>query len=133
MRPAAKLSRSCLILGAIVALASARLDARSQEERPLGQITVYTSASDDDARLKGRPVMITILGKGGFASQSEVEIGSVKIFAYLPVGLYEVRAEGEGMGTVVKRGVAVTHKGDTELRFPMRSGRGVKVVEYYAT
>jgi hypothetical protein len=88
MRRFPKIARYCLILGVISAITSEMHRARSQEERPLGQITVYTSAPDDEARLKGRSVMITILGKGGVASQSEVEVGSVKIFADLPARIW---------------------------------------------
>jgi hypothetical protein len=97
-----------------------------------GDMTVYTSAPDNDPKLKGRPVMITIVANTAVVRQSELELGSLKIFDKLPVGPYEVRAEGEGMQGAVKKGVAVTDKGDTDVRFPMKAGQGIKVVEYAA-
>jgi hypothetical protein len=125
------LALSCLVLaGGLTLLGVPAVG--SQETRPTGQITVYVSAAADDAPIKGRPVMISIVANGTVAQQSEIDLGSLKIFDKLPVGPYQVLAEGEGMVGVVKKGVAVTDKGDTELRFPMRPGRGVKVIEYAA-
>ncbi len=48
----------------------------------------------------------------------------------LPAGLYDVRVEGDGLVTEVKRGVWVFAGRDSELNFVLRPGSGVHVVEY---
>jgi hypothetical protein len=116
----------------LAALSGGPAAARADKPRPEGQVTVFTSYPEDAPNLKGRPVMISVIANGAVVQQSEVELGALKIFYNLPPGGYEVRAEGDGLAGLVKKGIAVTDKGDTELRFPMRAGKGVKVVEYAA-
>src|SRR5947207_1355760 len=121
---------ACLALGSLFALLSRSSAARAEEKRPQGAVTVYTSPADEDPKLKGRPVMVSFIARGAVVQQGEIELGSLKIFEKLPAGPYEVRAEGDGLVSLVKRGVAVTDRGDTDLRFPMRAGKGVRVIEY---
>jgi hypothetical protein len=45
-------------------------------------------------------------------------------------GVYDVRVEGEGLVTEVKRGVHAFAGQKTEVTFQVRSGQGVRIVEY---
>lgn len=103
--------------------------APAAEKKPTGKITAYI-ADPKDEKIAKVPVMVSILLDGKVAAQSEINMDSLQIFNDLPVGIYEVRAEGAGLGSIVKRGVAVTAKGDTEVRFLMKAGKGATVIEY---
>lgn len=48
----------------------------------------------------------------------------------LPPGLYDVRAEGQGAVTEVKRGVHVFAGQDLNVNFVMHAGTGLRTVEY---
>jgi hypothetical protein len=48
----------------------------------------------------------------------------------LPVGVYDVRAEGDGIITEVKRGILVTAGNRTRLSFNFEPGEGLHIVEY---
>lgn len=75
-------------------------------------------------------VMISVLGDGAVVKQQEVEVSGLPPNFTLPVGVYDVRVEGAGIVTVVKRGVHVTAKASTKVIAPMRPGQGVRIVEY---
>jgi hypothetical protein len=83
----------------------------------------------------GYPVMVSCIKDGAVFYQSEAQIG---YNAYcrlggetqLPVGTYDVRAEGGELVTEAKRGILVTAGNDTGLTFIMKSGEGIHVVEY---
>ncbi len=64
--------------------------------------------------------------------QKEARINSNATFS-LPAGLYDVRLEGDGMQTLVKRGIHIKEGERTEIiGGPMRVGTGVKIIEYAA-
>ena len=49
----------------------------------------------------------------------------------LPAGPFDVRLEGDGTETVVKRGIHVQAEEETTvIGGPMRAGTGVRIVEY---
>jgi hypothetical protein len=123
--------RSLSIL-AVVCLSLAGRSHAADEPPPQGQLTVYTSflTTADEKKLAGRPVMITVRSGKKAIKQSEVAGGEVKILSDILVGTYEVWAEGEGMETIIKRGIAVTDRGNTDLRFAMNVGKGARVIEY---
>jgi hypothetical protein len=74
--------------------------------------------------------MISVLRDGAVVKQQEVEVSGLPPNFTLPVGIYDVRVEGEGIATLVKRGVHVTEKGSTKLISAMRPGQGARVIEY---
>lgn len=98
------------------------------QNEPTGSITVWYSAQKEE--LNGKPVMISIINNGAVIKQTEKNLSFAQGFDQLPVGTYEVRCEGEGMVTVVKRGILVLAKSATEVQCHMTSGQGVHVVEY---
>src|SRR5436305_1423149 len=94
-----------------------------------GRIAVRTESTDD--KLKGQPVMVSILADGKIVGQWETKLGNSDNSSVLPYGTYDVRVEGEGCVTVVKRGITLVDTAHTIL-CPMSAGRGVHIVEYAA-
>lgn len=74
--------------------------------------------------------MVSVIKDGAVAKQKEVHVNSSASFT-LPAGLYDVRLEGDGMQTLVKRGIHVNEGDRTNIiGGPMRVGAGVKTIEY---
>ena len=94
-------------------------------------LDVRTSVADDsfDA-LRQQPVMVTVIKDGEVMKQTEALLNSNARFSLTP-GLYDLRLEGDGMITLVKRGIHVTYGEKTAIiGGPMRAGSGVKTIEY---
>jgi len=82
--------------------------------------------------LKEIPLMVSVIKDGDVVKQKETRINSNATFS-LPAGLYDVRLEGDGMQTLVKRGIHIKEGERTEIiSGPMRVGTGVKIIEYAA-
>lgn len=108
---------------------AAPASAAAKEKPPTGRISVTTRTDED--KLRNRPVMISVLADGRVVQQEEVNLGHATSFSYLPVGTYDVRVEGDGCTTLVKRGIHVGPDGSTNMiGGPIEPGQGVKVVEY---
>lgn len=74
--------------------------------------------------------MVSVIKEGAVLKQREVHVNSSASFT-LPAGLYDVRLEGDGMQTLVKRGIHVNEAERTNIiGGPMRVGPGVKTIEY---
>jgi hypothetical protein len=100
-----------------------------EEKPPTGRITVSTNS--DDEKLTNSPVMVSVIRDGTILQQSEVRIGTSTTFSDLLLGSYEVRIEGDGCKTLVKRGLQVTNNNNTYiLGGPLEKGKGVHIVEY---
>jgi hypothetical protein len=94
-----------------------------------GSILVLTEAGGDG--LIGRPVMVSILRNGVVEHQSEVPLNGSAGSSNLPAGLYDVRIEGEGLQTLVKRGIHVVEgRGTNVIGGPIRTGEGIRIIEY---
>ena len=79
------------------------------------------------------PIMVSVIKDGQVILQQEVKVNSHPSFALEP-GLYDVRLEGDGMQTQVKRGILVKAEPPTQIiGGPMRAGTGVKIIEYGTT
>ena len=79
--------------------------------------------------------MISCIHEGEVVFQTEGDWGSgpycrIGGSTDIPVGVYDVRVEGDGMVTQVKRGILVTAGNENSLRFVMELGEGVHTVEY---
>jgi hypothetical protein len=84
----------------------------------------------DNEALKDHPVMISVIKDGQVAAQKEVALGYSPGFNLEP-GLYDVRLEGDGMVTLVKRGIHVFEGKSTDIiGGPMQAGKGVRIVEF---
>lgn len=85
------------------------------------------------AALKEIPVMISVIKDGMVFRQTEIQLNANTGFA-LPPGIYDLRTEGDGMVTLVKRGIQVKSGERTDvIAGPMRAGEGAHIVEYAAT
>src|SRR2546425_12522147 len=102
-------------------------------QRDPASLDVRTSVEDASHQaLKERPVMVSVIKDGAVVKQREIQFNSNVAFP-LPAGLYDVRLEGDGMQTLVKRGIHVNEGERTEIiGGPMRVGTGVKIIEYAA-
>src|SRR5918912_3050950 len=98
--------------------------ALAQRDAPNLEVRV-TVADDSYQALKGRPVMVSVIKDGEIVKQTETGLNSAVHFS-LPVGLYDLRFEGDGMQTLVKRGVHIIQGEKAEIiGGPMRTGVGV--------
>lgn len=92
-----------------------------------GRFGVHVQSTN--AALKSRPAMVSIVKGGEVVAQKEQPIGGYVSFD-VPVGVYDVRAEGDGVVTEVKRGVQVFDRKDTTLYFDLKAGQGARIIEY---
>lgn len=114
--------------------------ALAQGDTPaLGTIRVV-ALSKDDTLVGKTPVMVSVISDGKVLKQMEIAIVEVDVSALhgeatwkLPVGLYDVRVEGDGVKSLTKRGINATPNETTELSFPVQKGEGAKVIEYAAS
>jgi hypothetical protein len=102
------------------------------QERP-GRLNVALRVADNTVR--DRPVMVSAIGNGRVVTQYEVLLVQLPNEAHvlldsLPTGQYDVRVEGDGVVTEVKRGVEVFSGRDGSLIAIVRPGQGAHIVEY---
>jgi hypothetical protein len=124
-----------LVAGVALTYAAATLSSGLvfAQSPPPGNLSLRTSVLDESYQaLKQTPVMVSVIKDGQVVKQMELGLNSNTGFT-LPEGLYDVRVEGDGMQTLVKRGIHVMAGGRTDMiAGPMRAGQGVKIVEYAA-
>jgi hypothetical protein len=121
---------------AVFALLTAALALRAPhpavaQHREGDSLTVRVGVADDSfLALSGRPVMVSVIREGQVVAQKESNLNSTAGFAVSP-GLYDVRMEGDGMVTLVKRGIHVFDNQTMQaIEGPMRAGLGAHIVEY---
>ena len=85
---------------------------------------------DPPKSLSTRVVMVSILREGTVVKQKELGMSDVPASFTLPVGVYEVRVEGDGVNSVTKSGIHVTADDVTNVLPAMRSGQGVCDCKY---
>lgn len=122
----------CGLLLALAPMAHVRVSHAALAQQPNGNLQVAVQPDPTAASAKGLKgvVMISVLSDGAVVKQDEVEVSGLPPNFTLLVGVYDVRVEGDGMVTIVKRGVHVTAKDSTKVIAPMRPGQGVRIVEY---
>ena len=119
-------------LGVLLICAASVVSPRSVvAQRDATILDVRTSIEDASYQaLKERPVMVSVIQNGEVVKQRELGFNSNVAFP-LAAGLYDVRIEGDGMLTLVKRGIHVNQGERTNIiGGPMRVGTGVKIIEY---
>lgn len=80
--------------------------------------------------LPTRVVMVSVLKDGAVVKQKETGMSDVPVNFTLPVGIYDVRVEGDEVTTVFKRGVHVTQGDSTNVLPQMRLGQGICECKY---
>ena len=100
-------------------------------QKPNGTLSVRTSAADESYQaIRQTPVMVSAIKEGQVVKQMEIQLNANTAFS-LPEGLYDLRVEGDGMQTLVKRGMHVMAGERIDvIAGPMRAGQGVKTIEY---
>ena len=98
-----------------------------------GRLNIALKVADNT--LKDRPVMVSAIGNGKVVTQYEVLLVQLPNEAHitldsLPAGQYDVRVEGDGVVTELKRGVQVFSGRDGYLVGVVRLGQGAHIVEY---
>src|SRR5690349_17964658 len=86
-------------------------------DAPEGRISVSTSTTE--AALRGRPVMLSAVQGSSVVNQTEARLSEHGTVAHLPAGLYDLRVEGDGLRTLVKRGIHVYGGRDTAALAPL--------------
>jgi hypothetical protein len=105
--------------------------------RAQDKATIYAAVLVSDNALAGRPVMVSFIHDGTIVYQSETitteSPNEVSVGAQdSPAGVYDVRVEGDGIVTEMKRGVTLAGSKNMTLNFVVRPGQGAHVVEYAA-
>lgn len=120
-----------LCVSLIVGAASLLVSGSVYAQRDAETLNVGISAASDSYKaLVDIPVMVSVIKEGRLIKQTESHLNSNVGFA-LPAGTYDIRLEGEGMQTLVKRGILVNEGERTQVvGGPMRVGTGVRVIEY---
>ncbi len=127
--------RACLPFAAVVVLALGAAATPSLAAEPsTGRLFVVVKVSDNAlAELPARASAITPEGRlVDYAEELLSRAPNVQSFMLepLPEGQYDVRVEGEGLVTEVKRGVPVFAGRDERVQVVVRPGEGLHVVEY---
>lgn len=88
-------------------------------------------------RLVKRPVLVSLVAEGEVVRQKEVEIekfaGTVFVWDKVPAGVYDVKFEGVGIETVVKKGFIVNADTCVHVVADLKAGTGTRVIEYNET
>jgi hypothetical protein len=122
-------SSALLALGFVVSIFAAA-PGQAQDKA-----TMYATVLVSDNAIAGRPVMVSFIGDGAIVYQGETTTtenpNTVSVGEDLTSGVYDVRVEGDGIVTEMKRGVTLAGSNMT-LNFVVRPGQGAHVVEYAA-
>src|SRR5262245_45527190 len=88
-------------------------------------LNIRTSIAQNDYNaLRERPVMISVIKDGELLKHTEAQFNSNVKFS-LPAGIYDIRLEGDGMQTLVKRGIQLKVGEETDIiGGPMHAGTG---------
>lgn len=124
---------ACGLLLALITIAAVREPSTALAQQTTGNLQVDPQPDRADTSSKTistRVVMVSVLKDGAVVKQKEVGMSDVPLNFTLPVGVYDVRVEGDEVTTVIKRGVHVTPSDSTNLLPSMRSGQGVCECKY---
>ena len=97
-------------------------------QRGTGNLQVDPQPDSSDPAAAGitkRVVMVSVMKDQTVIKQKEVGMSDLPLNFTLPVGVYDVRIEGDGVATTWKRDVHVTADDSTNILPTIRSGAGV--------
>lgn len=124
---------ACGLLLALITIAAVR-EPSALAQKNTGNLQVDPQPDRADASssksLPTRVVMVSVLKDGAVVKQKETGMSDVPVNFTLPVGVYDVRVEGDEVTTALKRGVHVTEGDSTNVLPQMRSGQGVCECRY---
>ena len=117
------------VLGCVAVTSLIRTQPAYAQQQPTGDLSVWLQPSQPGT------FMVTVVGQdGSIKGQKEgvccsMNLAVLERFSIAP-GIYDVRFEGDGFTTLVKRGIAVVAGTSTDINSQMVKGQGVHVVEY---
>jgi hypothetical protein len=129
MQPYSNLSGRVLMSKRWMILAVPVLIAAGAEQQPkAGELHVQATLGNTQAKR----VMVSCIRAGNVFDANETDgyWHACRFEGGLPPGTYEVRVEGEGVVTEMKRGILVTSGNRMHVTFDMKAGKGVHIVEY---
>jgi|GEM_PF-5613707 len=91
--------------------------------------------NEKQKELLKRAVLVSLIENGKVVRQQEVEVeyptGLFPVqWEGVPLGRYDIKFEGEGFETVVKRGLQVSAASPLKVIGDLRGGKGTRVIEY---
>jgi hypothetical protein len=121
--------------------AAARADKETGTVRILPNIRLRAEGAADakafnkkQKALLKRPVLVSLLQGGKVVRQKEfaVEADSLGLDGWsdVPTGSYDVRFQGEGIQTVLKKGLRVTRGETLRILGDLVAGKGARVIDY---
>jgi hypothetical protein len=117
-----------LLMLVVVLAASGLVPARGAAQKQTGTINNHFTA---DESIKGRPVMVSAIRDGEVVEQQEMQLPrDGRIGNNLTEGVYDIRVEGDGVVTEVKKGVHVFAGRELNLSHAMHAGKGAHIIEY---
>lgn len=123
---------ACGLLLALITIAAVGESSTILAQKTTGNLQVDPQPDREDTSksLRTRVVMVSVIKDGAVVKQKETGMSDVPVNFTLPVGVYDVRVEGDEVTTVIKRGVHVTSGDSTNLLPAMRSGQGICECKY---
>jgi hypothetical protein len=129
MRPRPSIRR---VVSAAAAISLMTIGTQATAQPPQQRATINVFLQVSAQALSGRPALVSAIRDGRIVEEHEVPLTTGRDFNSdsIKVGVYDVRVEGEGLLTEVKRGVRVFAGQKTDLIFQVKPGKGVHIVEY---
>ena len=119
------------MIGLLVFMVVLRILPLAAQSQAAGSMHVRISSSDQLP--EQLPVMVSALRGGEIVHQREFMVmggAATDRLTDLPAGTYDVRVEGEGVRTEVKRGMRVFAGREAPVQVVLQTGTGLHVVEY---
>lgn len=122
----------CGVVSAAAAISLLAIGTQAGGQPPEQRATINVFLQVSAPGYSGRPALVSAIRDGRIVEEHEVPLTTGRDFNSdsIKVAVYDVRVEGEGLVTEVKRGVRVFAGQKTDLIFQMKPGKGVHIVEY---
>jgi hypothetical protein len=121
---------ACLLLLALITMFAVREPSAAIVQEISGNLQVDPQPDSSEKSISTRIVMVSVLRDGRVVKQKEVGMSNLPLNFTLPVGVYDVRVEGDGLTTLLKKGIHVTAGDSTNVLPAMKSGPGVCECRY---
>ena len=118
--------------GCICALvAGVALSLAGQGAAPKKPAKVVFRVVGSETSIRGRSALVSLVLDGKVVKQTEEDVsGPGNTFDDVPAGAYEIRVEGAGLRTLVKRNLTAVSGEEHRLQLDMVPGPGTTVIQY---
>ena len=118
-----------LVVLSAIALLTVMASAQAQK-KATGTLHIVASLGQEvAAAVKGKSIVVTLLQDGKPVAQTDLLWGYYNNWN-VETGIYELRGEGEGAQTIVRRGIFVGEGRTTDVQLNGEPGTGCKVITY---